>query len=142
MNPMVKSVQSLMVLMFFILLLSVKAKAEINPENLVGEYLGTNNCAVMVELYGDDQLQFTIIRAHKADVTGVVPFYKLEGSESSSSFSVEKEVTGRTGQEKREVSGTVVAERLRNLTIRRVRSLFSVKSTSCDGLAPLMRYMP
>lgn len=141
MNPMVKSVQSLLVLMFFVLLLSVKAKAALNPEELVGEYLGSD-CAVLVELYGDDQLEFTIIRAGKKDMKGFVPFYKFERLTEYKSFSFEKEVSGRAGDEKRGVSGSIVGKRLRDLTLSTKRGVFSSKKTSCNGLAPLMPYMP
>lgn len=142
MNPMVKSVQSLLVLMFFVLLLSVKANASFNPEELVGEYLGTNDCGVVVELYGDDQLELTIVRAGKKDFSELVPFYKFEELNNVSSFNFEKEITGVAGREKRSASGTIVAKRLRSLSLSRVRSIFSQKRVSCDGLAPLMPYMP
>lgn len=142
MNPMVKSVQSLLVLMFFVVLLSVKAKASFNPEELVGEYLGTNDCAVAVNLYGDDQLEFTILRAGKKDFSELVPFYKFQELDDVSSFDFEKKVTGYAGSEKRSVSGTIVAKRLRALTLSRVRSVFSFSKVSCNGLAPLMPYMP
>lgn len=142
MNPMVKSAQSLLVLMFFVILLSVKAKASFMPEDLVGEYLGTNDCAVVVDLYGDDQLELTIERLGKEDFSEIVPFYKFEELEDASSFKFKKVVNGRAGEEKRTVSGTIVANRLRSLTLKRARSLFSVKKVSCKGLAPLMPYMP
>lgn len=142
MNPMVKSVQSLLVLMFFVILLSVKAKADFSPEELVGEYLGTNDCAVVVDIYGDNQLEFTIMRAGKEDRSEIMPFFRFERLEDPSSFDLEKEVTGSRGKEKRSVSGTIVANRLRSLSLKLVRGPFSVKKLSCNGLAPLMPYMP
>lgn len=112
--------------------------ASLNPETLVGEYLGKGSCGVRVEVYRGDYLQFTILRSGKKPVSDTVPFYKMETvSSDKDSFEFEKEFFGARGEETKIISGKVKRGKLTSITLKTRRSLFSSKSESCRDLTTL-----
>lgn len=141
MHSLQKATMSLMVFLMFAIILVSKAHAGLEPEELIGEYLGTGDCGVVVSLYGDDQLKFSI-RNEKGEVAyDFVPFHRLETLASPDEFEFERETVGFSGKEKKVVSGTIRGRRLGSLKLKSVRSLFSFSTKSCYGLAPLAPYM-
>lgn len=141
MHSLQKATMSLMVFLMFAIIMASKAQAGIEPTELVGEYLGSGNCGVVVSLYGDDQLKFSIRDEDGEVAYDFIPFYRLETLTSPDEFEFERETVGVSGREKKVVSGTIRGNRLGSLKLRTVRSLFSFSTESCYGLAPLAPYM-
>lgn len=136
-----KAIMSLMVFLMFAIIFASKANAGLEPQELVGDYLG-NNCGVQVELFGDDQLKFSIRKNGREVAFDFVPFYRFETLTSPDEFEFERETIGVSGEEKKVVSGAIKGRRLSRLKLRTVRSLFSFTTTSCNGLVPLAPYLP
>lgn len=124
------------------LLFSTLTLAGLDPEELVGEYLGSGDCAVIVSMYGDDQLKLSIIKSGGPTAHDYVPFYKLETLSSPDTFEFIKDSVDVAGKEKRLVSGTIQGRRFRSLKLKKVRSIFSSKTYTCNGLVPLKPYVP
>ncbi|GEM_PF-2605977 len=125
-----------------VILFSAATYAGLDPEELIGEYLGKGDCAVKVSLYKDDQLKVSIIKASGPQAYDFIPFYKLESLSSPDIFEFEKDGFGSAGKEKRIVSGTIKGKRFHSLKLKKVRSIFSSKTYSCNGLVPLRAYLP
>lgn len=132
--------RSLLKLTIFTTLISspLSQAAGLEANDLIGEYLGSGNCAVRVEAYRGNQLKFTILRSGKNVVSDTIPMFRVETIAEDEIFSLETEGIGSRGKEIKVISGTVKYKRLKSLTLKNRRGLFSVKSTSCFGLVPLM----
>jgi hypothetical protein len=141
MHQLQKATMSLMVFLMFAIIMASKAQAGLDPKELIGEYLGSGDCGVVVSLYGDDQLRFSIQDRNGEVAHDFIPFYRLETLGSPDQFEFERETIGISGEEKKVVSGTIRGHRLGSLKLKTVRSLFSFSTESCYGLAPLAPYM-
>lgn len=141
MQSLQKATMSLLVFVLFTIILMTRAHAALEPQELVGEYLGSGDCGVVVSVYGDDQLRFSIRKGGREVAYDFLPFYRLETLTSPDSFEFERETVGASGDEKRVVSLTIRGRRLGSLKLKQVRSVFSFTSKSCLGLTPLAPYM-
>lgn len=132
-------IKKVIVLLGLILLITSAKAAGLNPEELVGEYLGKESCGVRVEVYRGNQLKFSIIRAGFENSFDTVPFYKLETvSSDRDSFKFESEFFGTRGEETKIVQGKIRNGRLTSITLKKKRKIFSYETITCRGLLPLV----
>lgn len=132
-------IKKVIVLLGLIMIITSAKAASLEPEKLVGEYLGDDSCGVRVTVYRGNQLKFSIVRVGFADVSDTVPFYKMETIASDrDSFKFENEFFGRRGKEKSIVSGKIKNGRLTSVSLKKVRRIFPYESASCKDLLPLV----
>ena len=141
MHSLQKATMSLMVFLMFAIIFASKAQAGLEPTQLIGEYTGNRNCGVVVSLFGDDQLKFSIRKNGGEVAFDFVPFHQIETLTSPDQFEFEKEIIGFSGEEKKVVSGTIRGGYLGSLKLRTVRSIFSFSTKSCLGLVPLAPFV-